>query len=63
MRTVYTDEHRHQDGKFELIEGKFLPPFEMPRRAQIVIDRVRSKKLGPVDRARQFRPGAGPPGA
>ncbi len=48
MRTVYTDEHRHQDGKFELIEGKFLPPFEMPRRAQIVIDRVRSKKLGPV---------------
>ena len=48
MRTVYTDEHRHQDGKFELIEGKFLPPFEMPRRAQIVIDRVRAKKLGPV---------------
>lgn len=48
MKTVYTDEHRHQDGKVELIDGKFVPPFEMPRRAQIVIDRVRATRLGPV---------------
>ncbi|MGH6884754.1 MAG: histone deacetylase family protein, partial [Geminicoccales bacterium] len=48
MKTIYTDEHRHQDGKFELIDGKFVPPFEMPRRAQIVIDRVRATRLGPI---------------
>jgi len=48
MKTVYTEEHRHQDGRLELIDGKFVPPFEMPRRAQIVIDRVRAEKLGPV---------------
>jgi acetoin utilization deacetylase AcuC-like enzyme len=48
VKTIYTDEHRHQDGKLELIDGKFVPAFEMPRRAQIVIDRVRTTRLGPV---------------
>jgi acetoin utilization deacetylase AcuC-like enzyme len=48
MKTIFTEDHRHQDGKLELIDGKFVPAFEMPRRAQIVIERVRSKKLGPV---------------
>jgi len=48
MKTVFTEDHRHQDGRLELMDGKFVPAFEMPRRAQIVIDRVRSKKLGPV---------------
>jgi len=48
MKTIFTEEHRHQDGKLELIDGKFLPPFEMPRRAQIVIDRVRDTRLGPI---------------
>ena len=48
MKTVFTEEHRHQDGKLELIDGKLMPPFEMPRRAQIVIDRVRETRLGPI---------------
>ncbi len=48
MKTIYTEDHRHQDGKFELIDGKFVPPFEMPRRADIVLGRVREAKLGPV---------------
>ncbi|MGH6961826.1 MAG: histone deacetylase family protein, partial [Dongiaceae bacterium] len=48
MKTIYTDDHRHQDGRFELIDGKFVPPFEMPRRADIVIGRVRDTKLGAV---------------
>jgi acetoin utilization deacetylase AcuC-like enzyme len=54
MKTVYTEDHRHQDGKLELIDGKFLPPFEMPRRAQIVIDRVKAKKLGPIVAPKAF---------
>src|SRR5262245_6633078 len=54
MKTVYTEDHRHQDGKVELIDGKFVPPFEMPRRAQIVIDRVKAKKLGPIVAPKEF---------
>ena len=54
MKTIYTDEHRHQDGKLELIDGKFVPPFEMPRRAQIVIDRVKAMKLGPIQPPEEF---------
>ena len=54
MKTIYTDEHRHQDGKLELIDGKFLPAFEMPRRAQIVIDRVKAVKLGPILSPEEF---------
>ncbi|HET6222430.1 MAG TPA: histone deacetylase family protein [Dongiaceae bacterium] len=54
MKTVYTEDHRHQDGKLELIDGKFLPPFEMPRRAQIVIDRVKATKLGPIMAPQEF---------
>src|SRR5262245_65495911 len=48
VKTIYTDEHRHQDAKLELIDGKFMPAFEMPRRAQIVIERIRATRLGPV---------------
>jgi acetoin utilization deacetylase AcuC-like enzyme len=54
VKTIYTDEHRHQDGKVELIDGKFVPPFEMPRRAQIVIDRVKATRLGPVAAPENF---------
>ena len=48
MRTVYSEDHRLQDGRSELIEGAFVPVNEMPRRAEIVIDRVRAVKLGEV---------------
>ena len=54
MKTIYTNEHRHQDGKLELIDGKFMPAFEMPRRAQIVIDRVKAEKLGPIQPPEEF---------
>jgi len=48
MKTVYSDDHRLQDGKSELIDGKLLPCFEMPRRADIILARVRAAKLGEV---------------
>ncbi|MDH3473508.1 MAG: histone deacetylase family protein [Rhodospirillales bacterium] len=48
MKTIYSDDHRLQDGKAELIDGKLLPCFEMPRRADIVIGRVRETGLGEV---------------
>ncbi len=48
MDTVYTEAHRMQDGKSELIDGKLLPCIEMPRRADLVLARVREVGLGPV---------------
>jgi len=48
MLTVYSDDHRLQDGKSELIDGKLQPCFEMPRRADLVLARVRDVDLGAV---------------
>lgn len=54
MKTVYTEDHRLQDGKAELIDGKLMPCFEMPKRAEIIINRVREVKLGEVVPPRDF---------
>jgi acetoin utilization deacetylase AcuC-like enzyme len=48
MLTVFTEDHRFQDGKFELIDGQLLPPFERPQRAEMIIERVRDVGLGDV---------------
>jgi acetoin utilization deacetylase AcuC-like enzyme len=54
MKTIFTEDHRLQDGKAELIDGKLMPCFEMPRRAEIVIARVRDQKLGEVMAPERF---------
>ena len=48
MRTVYSETHRLQDGKAELIDGKLLPCFEMPRRADLILAEVKARNLGEV---------------
>lgn len=48
MITVYTDRHRLQNGQAELTDGKLVPCFERPERADIVISRVREVSLGDV---------------
>ncbi len=48
MRTIYSDDHRLQDGRSELIDGRLAPCFEMPRRADMILARVRAVGLGPV---------------
>lgn len=58
MQTVYTEAHRQQDGHSELFEGRLVAPFEMPRRAEIVIGRVREVELGPIRPPETF--GLGP---
>jgi hypothetical protein len=40
MLTVYTEDHRLQDGKPDLIDGKLLPCFEKPERAEIGVNTV-----------------------
>jgi acetoin utilization deacetylase AcuC-like enzyme len=48
MRTIYSDRHRRHHGNAELIDGELKPCFEMPRRAEMILDRVRAVGLGPV---------------
>jgi acetoin utilization deacetylase AcuC-like enzyme len=48
MKTIYSERHRLQDGKAELIDGKLLPCFEKPARAELIIARVREVGLGEV---------------
>ncbi len=48
MKTVYSDDHRLQDGKAELNNGQLVPCFEKPSRADLVLARVREVGLGEV---------------
>jgi len=48
MLTIYSDLHHRHHGNAELIDGKLLPCFEMPRRAEMVLARVREVGLGDV---------------
>ncbi|MFO1035372.1 MAG: histone deacetylase family protein [Geminicoccaceae bacterium] len=48
MLTIYTDDHALQDGQSELVAGKLVPCFEMPRRAYMIRDRVKAVGLGDI---------------
>src|SRR5215471_8469072 len=54
MLTIYTDDHRLHDAKAELHHGRLVPAFEMPKRADYVIGRVREVGLGAVEPPQQF---------
>jgi acetoin utilization deacetylase AcuC-like enzyme len=48
MLTIYTDDHRLHHGAAEFYRGRLVPCFEMPARADQVLDRVRGAGLGPI---------------
>jgi acetoin utilization deacetylase AcuC-like enzyme len=48
MLTIYADTHNLHHGNGELMHGSIVPCFEMPRRAQLVLERVRAVGLGEV---------------
>lgn len=48
MRTFYSDTHRLHHCNAELNEGQLMPCFEMPSRADMVLDRVKHTKLGQI---------------
>jgi acetoin utilization deacetylase AcuC-like enzyme len=52
--TIFSEDHRLQDGKAELIDGKLVACFEMPRRAEIVRARVAEVGLGAIEPPRHF---------
>jgi hypothetical protein len=42
MLTIYSDDHRLHHGAAELYRGRLVPCFEMPSRAEHVLDAVRA---------------------
>jgi len=48
MLTIYSDDHHLHHGRCELIDGQLKPCFEMPSRADHVLQRVKSQNLGAV---------------
>jgi acetoin utilization deacetylase AcuC-like enzyme len=56
--TIYSALHHRHHGTAELIDGQMKPCFEMPRRAEMILARVREVELGEVREPR--RVGEGP---
>lgn len=54
MLSVYSEDHRLHDVRGELYGGELVPAFEMPRRADIVLARVKDVDLGPVIAPEEF---------
>ncbi len=54
MLTIYSENHKLHHGNGELMNGSIVPCFEMPRRAELVLERVRDVKLGEVIAPRDF---------
>ncbi len=48
MLTVYSEDHRLHDMSGELYGGEMVPAHEMPRRADMVLDRIKSEALGEI---------------
>jgi len=48
MLTIYSDDHHLHHGRCELIDGQLMPCFEMPSRADHILQRVRARNVGPV---------------
>jgi len=54
MLTVYSDDHHLHHGRCELIDGKLMPCFEMPSRADHVLQRVKDREIGAVEGPQDF---------
>lgn len=48
MKTIYSENHKLHHGDFELVADGLVPVFEMPRRAEIILARVKAVSLGDV---------------
>eukprot|EP01133_Synstelium_polycarpum_P008745 gene8745-10266_t len=54
MLTIYSDDHHLHHGRCELMDGQLMPCFEMPARADHVLQRVKDRELGPVQAPEDF---------
>ncbi len=49
MRTIYNAGHAAHHGKFEMFRGELVPCFEVPRRVDLVLQRLNERGLGPIE--------------
>ncbi|MFK7606093.1 MULTISPECIES: histone deacetylase family protein [unclassified Pseudomonas] len=54
MLTIYSDDHHLHHGRCELMDGQLLPCFEMPSRADHILQRVHARQLGAVQPPNDF---------
>jgi hypothetical protein len=54
MLTYYSDDHHLHHGSCELIDGKLMPCFEKPQRADHILARVKDRQLGEVHAPKDF---------
>jgi acetoin utilization deacetylase AcuC-like enzyme len=43
MKVIYSEDHRRHDGAMEVLNGRLVPMFEMPRRMDMVLQRLASQ--------------------
>ena len=48
MQTVYSPRHAGHSGNTELQPGAIVPAFEVPRRAEMIRERIEAVRLGPI---------------
>ena len=54
MLTIYSPDHRFQDGHAELTRGQLVKPFERPARAALILAQIQKTGLGPVEAPRDY---------
>jgi acetoin utilization deacetylase AcuC-like enzyme len=58
MDVIYSPDHKLHQSPGELNSGEFVPAFEKPERAEIILDRARAVGLGPIRAPDRFPLGA-----
>jgi acetoin utilization deacetylase AcuC-like enzyme len=54
MRTVYNDRHALHHGKVEMFRGELVPCFEVPARADYVLQELKARGLGAIEGPAEF---------
>ena len=54
MITVFSEKHHLHFGRYELIDGQFVTPYERPERLDIIMQRIAEVKLGQIVEPREF---------
>jgi len=49
MLTIYSHKHALRDAKTEVYGGEIITPFECPKRAEIILNRIEKVQLGPIE--------------
>ncbi|MFT5226580.1 MAG: acetoin utilization deacetylase AcuC-like enzyme, partial [Polaribacter sp.] len=54
MLSVYSEKHELRNPKTELYGGELVTPFECPIRAEYILERLKSEKIGNIIKPKEF---------